>query len=52
MRLQYKNNKLKFYIGDTRELSSIQDAMRGVHYVFHAAAFSGGGGDRPRTLSR
>jgi len=38
MRLQYKNNKLKFYIGDTRELSSIQDAMRGVHYVFHAAA--------------
>lgn len=38
MRLQYKNDKLKFYIGDTRELSSIQDAIRGVDYVFHAAA--------------
>lgn len=31
-------NKIKFYIGDVRELSSIQNAMHNVDYVFHAAA--------------
>ena len=30
--------KVRFYIGDVRELSSIRDAMWGVDYVFHAAA--------------
>ncbi|OJU12283.1 MAG: UDP-glucose 4-epimerase, partial [Clostridiales bacterium 43-6] len=38
MRKQYKNDKLKFYIGDVRDLSSIQNAMHGVDFVFHAAA--------------
>lgn len=38
MRILYKNNKLKFYIGDVRIYESINEAMRGVDYVFHAAA--------------
>ena len=38
MRKQYNNSKLKFYIGDVRDENSIVDAMRGVDYVFHAAA--------------
>lgn len=38
MRNQLKNDKLKFYIGDVRDYSSIEKAMRGVDYVFHAAA--------------
>lgn len=38
MRKQYKNNKLKFYIGDVRDLASVKNAMHGVDYVFHAAA--------------
>ena len=38
MRKLYKNDKLKFHIGDTRNLSSIKQAMYGVDYVFHAAA--------------
>jgi UDP-N-acetylglucosamine 4,6-dehydratase/5-epimerase len=38
MRRNYNNNKLKFYIGDVRDKNSIDDAMRGVDYVFHAAA--------------
>ena len=38
MRNTYKNDKLKFYIGDVRDLSSVEKAMRGVDYVFHAAA--------------
>ena len=38
MRRFYNNNKLKFYIGDVRDRNSINDAMRGVDYVFHAAA--------------
>lgn len=38
MRLHFKSDKLKFYIGDTREISSLQEAMHGVDYVFHAAA--------------
>lgn len=31
-------NKIKFYIGDVRDLQSVRSAMRGVDYVFHAAA--------------
>lgn len=38
MRKSYNNKKLKFYIGDVRDLSSIQNAIQGVDYVFHAAA--------------
>jgi UDP-glucose 4-epimerase len=38
MRLALRNDKLKFYIGDVRDFSSVDDAMRGVDYVFHAAA--------------
>ena len=38
MRKKYNNPKLKFYIGDVREVDSILTAMRGVDYVFHAAA--------------
>jgi UDP-glucose 4-epimerase len=38
MRNLYKNDKLKFYIGDVRDYTSVERAMRGVDYVFHAAA--------------
>ena len=38
MRKFYNNDKLKFYLGDVRDKNSIDDAMRGVDYVFHAAA--------------
>jgi UDP-glucose 4-epimerase len=38
MRHQYKNDKIKFYIGDLRYMDSLQSAMRGVDYVFSAAA--------------
>ncbi len=38
MRLAFNNPKLKFYIGDVRNYDSIYDAMKGVDYVFHAAA--------------
>lgn len=38
MRITLNNPKLKFYIGDVRNYHSISDAMRGVDYVFHAAA--------------
>src|SRR5690606_16756321 len=38
MRTQLKNDKLRFYIGDVRDYNSIERAMRGVDYVFHAAA--------------
>ena len=38
MRKHYRNDKLKFYIGDVRDPSSIHKAMRNVDYVFHAAA--------------
>jgi UDP-glucose 4-epimerase len=38
MRNQLKSEKLKFYIGDVRDYKSIEGAMRGVDYVFHAAA--------------
>ena len=38
MRKEFNNHKLKFYIGDVRDLSSITNAFKGVDYVFHAAA--------------
>ncbi|MDI3394710.1 polysaccharide biosynthesis protein [Pseudomonas sp. V98_8] len=38
MRIALNNPKLKFYIGDIRDYDSIRDAMKGVDYVFHAAA--------------
>lgn len=38
MRLAMRNDKLKFYIGDVRDYSSVDDAVRGVDYLFHAAA--------------
>ena len=38
MRLALRNDKLKFYIGDVRDYDSVHDALRGVDYVFHAAA--------------
>lgn len=38
MRKKYNNSKLKFIIGDVRDYNSINDALRGVDYVFHAAA--------------
>jgi len=38
MRLRLKSDKVKFYIGNVREYESINSAMRGADYVFHAAA--------------
>lgn len=38
MRKLYNNDKLKFYIGDVRDISSVKNAMHGVDYIFHAAA--------------
>lgn len=38
MRISYRNDKLKFYIGDVRDLASVKNAMHGVDYIFHAAA--------------
>ena len=38
MRIALNNSKLKFYIGDVRDYDSIYQAMKGVDYVFHAAA--------------
>jgi len=38
MRRFYKNPKIKYYIGDTRNRSSVELAMKGVDLVFHAAA--------------
>ncbi len=38
MRIAFNNSKLKFYIGDVRDYDSVYQAMRGVDYVFHAAA--------------
>ena len=38
MRTRLNNEKLKFYIGDVRDYSSVDKVMRGVDYVFHAAA--------------
>ena len=38
MRKKYNNPKLKFYIGNVRDYNSVNDAMRGVDFVFQAAA--------------
>jgi UDP-N-acetylglucosamine 4,6-dehydratase/5-epimerase len=38
MRIALKSDKVKFYIGDVRNYDGVDDAMRGVDYVFHAAA--------------
>jgi len=38
MRIHYQNNKIKFYLGDVRDIHSIDSAMIGVDFVFHAAA--------------
>lgn len=38
MRKAYKNDKIKFYLGDVRNIESIKDAIYGVDYLFHAAA--------------
>jgi UDP-N-acetylglucosamine 4,6-dehydratase len=38
MRITFNNPKLKFYIGDVRDYDSVYQAMKGVDFVFHAAA--------------
>jgi len=38
MRKKYKSDKIKFYIGDVRDIQSIKNAMHEVDFVFHAAA--------------
>lgn len=38
MRRLYQNDKIKYYIGDVRDLASVKNAMHGVDYLFHAAA--------------
>ena len=37
-RKKYNSIKLKFYIGDVRDYDSVLNAVRGVNYIFHAAA--------------
>ncbi|GHU10382.1 UDP-glucose 4-epimerase [Spirochaetia bacterium] len=38
MRHEFKSEKIKFYIGDVRDRNSVDNAMKGVDYIFHAAA--------------
>ncbi len=38
MRKEYKNDKLRFYLGDVRDIASVKNAMHGVDFIFHAAA--------------
>ena len=38
MRRKYQNHKIKYFIGDVRDLSSVKNAIYGVDYIFHAAA--------------
>ena len=38
MRKKYMSSKLKFFIGDVRDVLSIENAINGVNYIFHAAA--------------
>jgi len=38
LRIAFNNDKLRFYIGDVRDSASVRQAMKGVDYVFHAAA--------------
>ena len=38
MRKKYKNPKIKFFIGDVRDINTLETVMPGVDYIFHAAA--------------
>ena len=38
MRRFYQNDKIRYYLGNVREISSIKDALHGVDFIFHAAA--------------
>lgn len=38
MRKIYRSDKIKYYIGDVRDIQSIKNAMHNVDYIFHAAA--------------
>ena len=38
MRVAYNNSKIKFFVGDVRDRDSIASAIKGVDYIFHAAA--------------
>ncbi len=38
MRITLSNEKLKFHIGDVRDIDSVNKVMEGVNYIFHAAA--------------
>ncbi|RAZ91728.1 UDP-glucose 4-epimerase [Mesorhizobium hawassense] len=38
MRKKYNNSKIKFYIGDVRDYQSVLNAVRGVNFIYHAAA--------------
>lgn len=38
LRLKYNSDKIRFYIGDVRDLASVRTAVSGVDYIFHAAA--------------
>lgn len=38
MRHEYQNDKIKYYIGNVRDIQSVRDAMHGVDFIFHAAA--------------
>jgi UDP-N-acetylglucosamine 4,6-dehydratase len=38
MRKRYNNSKIKFYVGDVRDYQSVLNAVRGVDYIYHAAA--------------
>jgi UDP-N-acetylglucosamine 4,6-dehydratase/5-epimerase len=38
MRKKYSNDKIRFYIGDVRNYESVREAVKGVDYIFHAAA--------------
>jgi UDP-N-acetylglucosamine 4,6-dehydratase len=38
MRKNYNSSKLKFYVGDVRDMQSVMNAVRGVDYIYHAAA--------------
>ncbi len=38
MRKKFNHPKIKFYIGDVRDLASVEPAVKGVDYIFHAAA--------------
>lgn len=38
MRIELDNPRVSFYIGDVRDINSVNNAMKGINYVFHAAA--------------